>query len=741
MPLETLQNGRYRILRPLGSGSMGEVYLVDDTRINRQVAIKVIRTEAASYIPYPDSGTLGDAARLFEREAKAIAHLNHPNILPLFDFGEETVNGAPLAYMVMPYCADGSLSTWLATRGPAQPLSLQDIAHFLHQAADALQHAHDNNIIHQDVKPQNFLLRSNKAPRLPDLLLADFGIAKLTAGTSGSSQAIRGTPIYMAPEQWEGQPVPASDQYALAVMIYQLLTGRPPFQGGPGQMMYQHFNVSPQPPSSINPALNKDIDAVILRAMAKQPNARFPSMTAFAQAFQQAMAMDGPTMLNTSGKLLDESIRATLAISDIEAVNGTSRTLTLANGQRIRIVVPPGIQNGQVLRVEGQDATGSNSSFTVPLLLTIAVAASGANFPLIPPSDGRGFADTAKTGISHNPTVISNTGNTISNSPTISSANLGTGRTQMGNHPTLVPDGGNTISNNPTVLSNIGRSPTPPPVPLPFYDDANFNNTGNGTPPFPVDNRQPRRRKPSILTWLIIGLVLLLILGSAGFAYSYYTGNNNAILANNATATSQANAANTSTSQNNDTSTASANDTATASLQATANANATATANAQNTSNANATATTNAQNSANATATAVTSAQNSANATATAVAATQTASTTSPFTVQSVTMSVNPTSIAGVACGTYVTVTYTATFVVASNSPGGTVQFSYTVNNGRGSTNASLTFSAGETTKTYSFTWSGNLPADHTYPGIGEVMTSSPNQVTSQGIQPSGQCS
>jgi serine/threonine protein kinase len=736
MPLETLQNGRYHILRPLGSGSMGEVYLVDDTRINRQVAIKVIRTEAASYIPYPDSGTIGDAARLFEREAKAIARLNHPNILPLFDFGEETINGTPFAYMVMPYCADGSLFTWLSTRGPAQSLSLQDVAHFLHQAADALQHAHDNNIIHQDVKPQNFLLRSNKAPRLPDLLLADFGIAKLTAGTSGSSQAIRGTPIYMAPEQWEGQPVPASDQYALAVMIYQLLTGRPPFQGGPGQMMYQHFNVSPQPPSSINPALNKDIDAVILRAMAKQPNARFPSMTAFAQAFQQAMAMDGPTMLNTSGKPIDEGIRTTLAISDIEAVNGTSRTLTLANGQRIRIVVPPGIQNGQVLRVEGQDTTGSNSGFTVPLLLTIAIAASGANFPSIPVSDGRAFTDTAKTGISNNPTVISDAGTTISNQPTTSSANTGTGRTQVSNNPTLVPDGGRTISNNPTVLSNIGRSPTPPPVPPPYYDDANFNNAGGGTRPFPVNNQQPRRRKPSILTWLIIGLVLLLILGSSVFAYSYYTGNN-AILANNATATSQANATNTSTSQNNDTSTASAN----ASLQATANAQATATANAQNTNNANATATANAQNSANATATAVTQANINANATATAASATQTAGATSPFTVQSVTMSVNPTSIAGVACGTYITVTYTATFVVASNSPGGTVQFSYTVNNGRGSTNASLTFAAGETTKTYSFTWSGNLPADHTYPGIGEVITSSPNQVTSQGIQPSGQCS
>src|SRR5437763_6261243 len=99
MPLETLQNGRYRILRTLGSGSMGEVYLVEDRRINRQVAIKVIRIEAA---PYPDSENTTDLVRLFEREAKAIARLNHPNILPLFDFGEEVVNETPLTYMVCP---------------------------------------------------------------------------------------------------------------------------------------------------------------------------------------------------------------------------------------------------------------------------------------------------------------------------------------------------------------------------------------------------------------------------------------------------------------------------------------------------------------------------------------------------------------------------------------------------------------------------------------------------------------
>src|SRR5439155_20583019 len=166
MPLETLQNGRYRILRTLGSGSMGEVYLVEDKRINRQVAIKVIRTESASY-PGSDPGTALDAARLFEREAKAIARLNHPKILPLYDFGEEVANATPLTYMVMPYCPEGSLAAWLQQRGEAKRLSPSDVAHFLRQAADALQHAHNHQIIHQDVKPQNFLIGSNDNARLP----------------------------------------------------------------------------------------------------------------------------------------------------------------------------------------------------------------------------------------------------------------------------------------------------------------------------------------------------------------------------------------------------------------------------------------------------------------------------------------------------------------------------------------------------------------------------------------------
>ncbi len=442
MPLESLQNGRYRIVRPLGSGSMGEVYLVEDTRIDRQVAIKVIRLDASSYM---NKGATQDAMRLFEREARSIAQLNHPNILPLFDYGEEVVNGATVTYMVMPYCSDGSLATWLQQHGQADMLSPQDTIHFTRQAADALQHAHDHDIIHQDVKPSNFLIRSRNAG-LPDILLADFGIAKLAASSSGASHVVRGTPMYMAPEQWEGHPVPASDQYALAVMIYQLLTGRTPFQGGPSQMMYQHITVSPMPPSTVNTELSPAVDTVLLRALAKRSKERFPTVAAFADALQQTLpTIDHPTIVNTLGRapfddnrptmmsganlLEDTTVRATLAISAAEAAIGTRRTLTLPGGQRITVFVPAGVQNGQVLRIGEEAGTLIDGNLANPLLLTITVAPTYG-------SDANNSNNTNNAPVREAGTII--------NADPVLLANA--------NQPTEQNMAFNTLSSQPTVL-------------------------------------------------------------------------------------------------------------------------------------------------------------------------------------------------------------------------------------------------------------------------------------------------
>jgi hypothetical protein len=367
MPLEGQRLGHYRLLRLLGSGGMGEVYLAEDARIGQQVAIKVIRAEG---IAYPQNERAKEAARLFEREAKAIARLDHPNILPLYAYGEEALGEQQLTYLVMPYRKEGTLASWLRRRGRAAPLTPQEVAPLLQQAAAALQHAHDQQVLHQDIKPTNFLIRlRNDQPDQPDLLLSDFGIAKLTSATGSLSQSIRGTPTYMAPEQWDGHPVAASDQYALAVMVYELLAGRPPFQGNPGQVMRQHYLVPPSAPGALNPGLSAAIDAVLLRALAKQPDERFPSVTAFARAFQEAIESEG-------------ALHATLAINRAEAESGTTRTLTLPGGRQVSVTVPAGIGDGTTIRLEGQGMPYYEGGPAGPLVLTIAILTEANPLPL-----------------------------------------------------------------------------------------------------------------------------------------------------------------------------------------------------------------------------------------------------------------------------------------------------------------------------------------------------------------------
>ncbi len=359
MRLEGQQVGHYRLLSLLGSGGMGAVYLGEDLSVRRQVAIKVIRTESALN---PEDDAAKEAAHLFRREANAVAMLDHPNILPLFDYGEENLQGEKLTYMVMPFRQEGSLADWLRKTDGSRWLTIQNIAFFVHQAASALQYAHDHQIIHRDVKPSNFLIRGRpENPTQPDLLLADFGIAKFSTAVSSTETMTRGTPTYMPPEQWQDHPVPATDQYALAIMTYELLTGRPPFQGNHSQLMYQHFHVQPNPLSSTNPRVSPGIDSVVLRAMAKQPTDRFPSIASFDQAFQQAVSDM-------------KKLQVTLNINQVEAINGTSRLITLPDRRMVTVTVPPGAYDGQIIQLDDQGLASSNGDQIGSLIITIAIA-------------------------------------------------------------------------------------------------------------------------------------------------------------------------------------------------------------------------------------------------------------------------------------------------------------------------------------------------------------------------------
>jgi serine/threonine protein kinase len=352
---EGQQLRHYRLVRLLKNGGMGDVYLAVDTLLHRQVAIKVIHTD---FIRYAET----EAARLFLREAQAIAQLDHINILPVYDSGDEHVSGSTVMYMVMPFRQAGSLKDWLRTYFGEEILPLPAVERIVRQAALALQHAHDRQIIHQDVKPSNFLVYGDaEHPSRLNLQLADFGVAKFMMKTS-ESQVIRGTPAYMAPEQWEGHPVPATDQYALAIMAYELLTGRLPFDGnGYHNLWHQHCHVEPSAPNAVNPTLPKELDAVLLRALAKNPEDRYSSVSAFAHAFQRAILNSG-------------NIYQNVTISMLEARMGTNRILTLPTGKQVVLPIPPGVYNSQVMRLEGYGRPTTYNSPVGALIVTIAIS-------------------------------------------------------------------------------------------------------------------------------------------------------------------------------------------------------------------------------------------------------------------------------------------------------------------------------------------------------------------------------
>jgi serine/threonine protein kinase len=500
MRLEGQRINRYNLLQLLGSGGMGEVYLAEDPRVGQQVAIKVVRDEVTLY---PEASRETDT--LFLREVRAIAKLDHPNILPLFDYGEHLIGAMKITYIVMPFRPEGSLGVWVRQRGGVGGISLQQIAHLLYQAAAALQHAHDHQIIHQDVKPSNFLLRIRKEnPNYPDLLLADFGIARFYSATSNVSATIRGTPAYMAPEQWRGHPVFATDQYALAVMVYRLLTGRAPFQGSLEQIMYMHFHDRPSLPSTVNSLIPPAIEAVIMRALSKKPEERFSTVSEFASAFQQAITQMGPFPNPSTPLPLSQpssELRAILAISEQEARTGTTRILTLPGGRRVSVPVQAGAYEGQVIRLEGQGEAADPAQPPGTLVITLAI-------------------DRTK-----------GTGSHLS-IPETATAD----ETYLINHPT--DDAAPVDSNQEKVYLNT-MSATPPSISGGISRDALTPPSSSSSFPDISQDTQQRRGLSRGRAILLIILALLVVGGSVGIFF-YITETNQIAMSNaSATATAQ----------------------------------------------------------------------------------------------------------------------------------------------------------------------------------------------------------
>ncbi len=260
------QLGNYRLIRLLGEGGFAEVYLGEHIHLGTQAAIKVLHARLAGK----------DALVSFNQEARLIAQLKHPHIVRTLDFG--VADNTP--FLVMDYAPQGTLRQ----RHPkGSKIPLATVVTYVEQIAEGLQYAHEHKIIHRDIKPENLLIGKRG-----ELLLSDFGIAVIAHSTrSQSVENLAGTIAYMSPEQIQGKPRPASDQYALGIVVYEWLCGERPFKGTFTEIAAQHATTMPPSLRSRMP-ISQEIEQIIFKALAKDPAQRFASVKDFAEALQQA---------------------------------------------------------------------------------------------------------------------------------------------------------------------------------------------------------------------------------------------------------------------------------------------------------------------------------------------------------------------------------------------------------------------------------------------------------------------
>ncbi|MCA9053534.1 MAG: serine/threonine protein kinase, partial [Planctomycetaceae bacterium] len=272
--------GRFELQRPLGTGGFGTVFLAQDTQLGRQVALKIPK--------------VSEGNRRFLAEARAAAKLEHPNIVAVHDSG--TIEGN--LFIVCRFVDGEDLSSFVKHH----PHSLRQLVTWIRDAARALAHAHSQGVIHRDIKPGNLLIS-----RDGQVYVADFGLARRVEDSSSltADGTVLGTPAYMAPEQAAGRTTDIgthSDQYSLGVVLYELLTGRRPFLGNVREVLQKVIHTPAPPPRMLHPKVPVELEAICLRAMAKDPNARYPSMGAFADDLDRWLQLRAQQTVASGGE-------------------------------------------------------------------------------------------------------------------------------------------------------------------------------------------------------------------------------------------------------------------------------------------------------------------------------------------------------------------------------------------------------------------------------------------------------
>ncbi len=460
------QFGKYRLERLLGHGGFADVYLGEHVYLNSRAAIKILHARVE-----------GDDTTGFLTEARTVASLQHPHIVRVLDF-DVTAHGDP--FFVMEYAPNGSLRRRFA-RGTRLPLDM--IVSYTKQVADALQFAHNQKLIHCDIKPENMLLSGNN-----QILLSDFGIAVIAyTSRSHNMQEISGTAAYMAPEQLQGKASPASDQYALGIVVYEWLTGSYPFHGTLTEIVTQHMLVPPRPLRELLPTLPTEVEQVVSMALAKDPAQRFARIEAFANALDQAsrpfimlpsntatFIVPGTAPSGTIGTLptqIAPITGPTMASSNPNSVSNPSLpsypTITPPSNPLVMAqMVPPSIEPEHTMKApepteyaalaalagHGEEKNQSPLVSRRGLLLGVVGVATIA-------ASGTIFALAEKTGIFLQPAPATRTAQQLTPQPTAPA-------TTIAQSPTTQPTATPSPMPSPTPVQ---QPPTPPPPVIPTY--------------------------------------------------------------------------------------------------------------------------------------------------------------------------------------------------------------------------------------------------------------------------------